>query len=481
MSRTFAIAKRILLQFLHDKRTLVLLFIAPIIVLWLLTILLGANEYEPKVAAINLPAGYVTELKKQDVTIINADEKEATAKLKADKIDAILTLPEGSTTLQVNLEGSDRTHNAAVLSSVADATTDFAKISRADMQKEIDKKKQEIEDKKAEIEQKKAEAKAKQAEIKSKIADAKAKAKKQQAAMKKKQATAKEQLAAIIVTLPEPQKTQLSDSLNSMFSSLSSGSSMSGMMDSIDIDSINLDSMNIDTSDFDIDFDVDKYMPVQEVNKTYLHGSDDWEMFDFYGPIFIALFLFVFTFLTSGMSLVNERSAGTMNRFLLTPVKPWQILGGYDLGFGALACVQGAVIVTIGLKFIGFPNEGNVLYIILIAVSVAVASVTMGLLVSGMAHNAFQVVQLMLLFVVPQILLCGLFDLSGAPRWIQILSECLPLTYGVDAMREVMLRGSGFNVIATDLAVVWGFTVLFFLLSAFGFRKKAARRLPRAA
>ena len=147
MSRTFAIAKRILLQFLHDKRTLILLFVAPIIVLWLLTILLGANEYEPKVAAINLPAGYVSELKNQDVTIVSADEKKAAAMLKDDRIDAVLTLPEDSTTLQVKLEGSNRTHNAAVLSAVADATTDFAKTSRADMQKEIDKKKKEIEEK----------------------------------------------------------------------------------------------------------------------------------------------------------------------------------------------------------------------------------------------------------------------------------------------------------------------------------------------
>ena len=164
-----------------------------------------------------------------------------------------------------------------------------------------------------------------------------------------------------------------------------------------------------------------------------------------------------------------------MARFLATPVRSWQILGGYAIGFGAFAAVQVGVIVTVALKVIGFPNEGNVAYIILTAVSLAIASVTLGLLVSGLASNAFQVVQLMLLFVVPQILLCGLFDLSGAPGWMKGLSSALPLTYGADAMKEVMLRGSGFEVIYKDLVIVWGFTCAFFILASLGFRKKRAK------
>ena len=112
----------------------------------------------------------------------------------------------------------------------------------------------------------------------------------------------------------------------------------------------------------------------------------------------------------------------------------------------------------------------------MLAVSLAIASVTFGLLVSGLAANAFQVIQLMLVFVVPQILLCGIFDLSGAPHWMQILSQALPLTYGADGMQEVMLRGSGFDIILPDLAIIWAFTCAFFILASLGLRKKHARR-----
>jgi len=86
------------------------------------------------------------------------------------------------------------------------------------------------------------------------------------------------------------------------------------------------------------------------------------------------------------------------------------------------------------------------------------------------------VIQLMLLFVVPQILLSGLFDLSAAPGWLQAISACLPLTYGVDALRAIMLRGAGFAQIGLDLTVVWGFAIAFFVLASIGFRKKRAAR-----
>ncbi len=478
MTKMLAIAKRILLQFFYDIRTLLLLFVAPVIVLWLLSVLLGASGYIPAIAVDNLPEEYVAALVKQDVRIIDVTGSEAASMLKDNKIDAVLALPEGSTTLEVQLEGSDRIANAAVLSAVADATEEYSKDARERMQKEIDTKKAEIEQKRndieSQIEEKKAEIEQKKAEAERKISDAKAKVKKQQKKVKAAKKKAQKQLSKMLASLPEEQQKALQKQFNSMFSSFDTGGSIdfSGM----DIGDLSIDSIDFNTEDFEIDFNVDEYIAIQDVERSYVHGSEEWETFDFFGPIFIGLFIFVFTFITSGMSLVNERSAGTMMRFLATPVRSWQILGGYAIAFGLLACAQVSVIVTAALKLIGFPNEGNVLYVILIAVSLAIASVTFGLLVSGLAANAFQVVQLMLVFVVPQILLCGIFDLSGAPHWMQVLSQALPLTYGASAMQEVMLRGSGFESIRLNLAIIWGFTCIFFILASLGLRKKHARK-----
>lgn len=82
----------------------------------------------------------------------------------------------------------------------------------------------------------------------------------------------------------------------------------------------------------------------------------------------------------------------------------------------------------------------------------------------------------MLIFVVPQILLSGLFDLSSSPEWLQFLSRCFPLTYGVNALRGIMLRGAELEAIGVDLLVIWGFIALFFVLAALGFRKKRAKQ-----
>lgn len=478
MTKMLAIARRILLQFIYDKRTLLLLFVAPIIVLWLLSVLLGASGYVPKVAVKDLPEEYVTALEKQDIQIVDVSESKADSMLKDSQLDAILELPKGSTTMEIHLEGSDRIANAAVLSTVADATEEYSEGARKRMQGEIDSKKAEIDKKRKEIEKeiedKKAEIEEKKQEAERKINDTKAKVERQQQKAKKAKKKAKKQLSKMLAALPKDQRKVLKKKFNRVFASFGTGGTID--FSGLDMDDLSVDGIDFDTKDFDIEVNVDDYIAIQNVERTYVHGSDDWETFDFFGPIFIGLFVFVFTFITSGMSLVNERSAGTMMRFLATPVKSWQILGGYAIAFGTLAGVQVCAIVTAALKLIGFPNEGNVWYVVLIAISLAIASVTFGLLVSGLAANAFQVVQLMLVFVVPQILLCGIFDLSGAPHWMQVLSQALPLTYGANAMQEVMLRGSGLELIRHDLAIIWGFTCIFFILASLGLRKKHARK-----
>lgn len=169
--------------------------------------------------------------------------------------------------------------------------------------------------------------------------------------------------------------------------------------------------------------DMGDYLPIKDMETAYLHGDENWRMFDFYGPVFIGIFLFVFTFITSGMSLVTERMGGTMTRFLATPVNAGQILGGYTLAFGLLACIQSAIILWVSLTFIGFPNEGDVGLVVFTCITMAMVSVALGLMVSGLASTPFQVIQLILLFVVPQILLCGLFDLADAPAWLAALSN----------------------------------------------------------
>lgn len=420
MSRTLAIARRILSQFAHDKRTLGLLFVAPLVVLWLLSVLLGADAVGPAVATVDLPESFMSALEEQDVRIRDVSAEEAQSLIDSNEVAAVLRM-RGESTLEIYAEGSNSTQTAAVVGVVSAAFSDLQKEAADQLQEDMEQRK-------ADMQERIDEALEKREQMRSEI----------------------EEVAA---SLPDSVRSMLPESLQDW-------------VDGSDDETISVEEFQVSMED---------YLPVQDIEITYLHGSEDWLMFDFYGPIFIGLFLFVFVFITSGMSLVNERSAGTMERFLATPVKPLEILGGYTIGFGALALVQAIVILAVSLTLIGFPNEGSLALVVLVAVSLAIASVTLGLLVSGLASSPFQVIQLMLLFVVPQILLCGIFDLAAAPDWLQALSRCLPLTYGVDALQSVMLRGADFNGIWFDLAIVWGFIAAFFILAALRFRKKRAR------
>ena len=292
-------------------------------------------------------------------------------------------------TLSIWTEGSDSSKTAAVVNVVHRALSESQKQAVEGLESDIEQNKRELE-----------QAMQQSAE---------------------RQLAMKESLQGIVNKLPPYLRSQFSASIATLTVQDTPSISLNGLLANIE-----------------------DYVPIQDIDVSYLHGSEDWKMFDYYGPVFIGLFLFVFVFLTSGMSLVNERSSGTMTRFLATPVKSTQVLGGYTIGFGLLALVQVSIILWVALTFIGFPNEGSLGLVILTGVSMALVSVTLGLLVSGLASNPFQVIQLMLLFVVPQILLSGLFDLSSTPSWLQIISQCLPVTYGVDALRSVMLQGTSF-------------------------------------
>ena len=560
MRSVFAIAKRILQQFAHDKRTLGLLFVAPMVVLWLLTVLLGSGDYVPRLACVDLPPSYQALLSEQDCVLKSVSAEDGEAMLRANEVDAVLSMGEDQT-LIIWAEGSDSTKTAACARVAADAMAELADDATNRMKADVDAKKAEIEDLKAKaqkkqdeikklIEDKKAEITEKRAEIEEKKAELQAKrdellAKRDEALasrdqleskrseiagqisdMRTAQAKAQKQLkkklenlqvlmgqmSAAIVELVAQLPPEEQEQYAELIEQLQSAEELD--LDEIASTGVNVEMPDLDFDtgvdmDFDFDFDIDSafdldsmmdpdslldidtdiefpdvgdfsleisdYLPVSEVEVTYLHGSDDWKMFDFYGPVFIGIFLFVFVFLTSGMSLVNERSAGTMERFLATPVRPPQVLGGYLVGFGLLAALQSTVVLWFALNVIGFPNEGSIVLIVAVVVLLALASVSLGLLVSGLASSAFQVIQLMLVFVVPQVLLSGLFDLSSAPQWLQVLGRCFPVTYGVDALRSIMLRGASLETIWPDLAIVAGFVALFFVLASIGFRKKRAR------
>jgi ABC-2 type transport system permease protein len=203
----------------------------------------------------------------------------------------------------------------------------------------------------------------------------------------------------------------------------------------------------------------------------YIHGNSDLRQFDFYGPVFIGVFVFFFVFITSGISFVRERTYGTLDRLMATPIRRWQVVLGYTIGFGLFALLQATFVAWASIYWVGFPNFGAFWLVLVVAVSMALVSLTLGILVSEFADTELQVIQLLQIVVVPQILLSGMFDLSQTPAWMQTLSSLLPVSYGAAAMRAVMLRGASFADVLGDLEVLWGFLVAFFIADILALKK----------
>ena len=195
-------------------------------------------------------------------------------------------------------------------------------------------------------------------------------------------------------------------------------------------------------------------------------------MFDRFGPALLAMFPFIVMFLVTSVTTLRERSSGTLERLLAMPMGKLDFLLGYAFAFGLLAALQSALAVAVSVGLLGLDVNGPVWLLGVVAVVDAVLGTALGLLVSAFATTEFQAVQFMPAFVLPQILLCGLFVPRGAmPDVLGAISDVLPLSYAVDAMQELVGRADQGEV-WRSVGVVAGFAVVSLALGAATLRRR---------
>jgi ABC-2 type transport system permease protein len=195
----------------------------------------------------------------------------------------------------------------------------------------------------------------------------------------------------------------------------------------------------------------------------YLYGGPDYDTLDYFGAAFIGLVVFFLVFVITIVSFLNERTQGTLERLMASPLRRGEIVGGYMLGFSVIAFVQAAEVLVFSLAVLGIHNQGSVLLIFGMEALIAIAAVNLGIFLSMFARSEFQAVQFIPLVVVPQVLLSGIiFPVSTEPRALQFLSDVLPLTYAVNGMRDIMVKGADLtsSALQLDAAVVAGFCIL---------------------
>ena len=164
---------------------------------------------------------------------------------------------------------------------------------------------------------------------------------------------------------------------------------------------------------------------------------------------------FVSMFLVTSVAMVRERTSGTLERLLSTPIGKLDVLFGYGIAFGLLAICQAGIAAVVSYTLLGLRSQGSQSTVLLIAASTAVLGAAIGLLTSAFAQTEFQALQFMPVVVLPQVLLCGLVwpreEMSG---FLQVASNFMPLRYAAEALREVETYPDPTTLMWRDLVVI---------------------------
>jgi ABC-2 type transport system permease protein len=221
-----------------------------------------------------------------------------------------------------------------------------------------------------------------------------------------------------------------------------------------------------------------------------VYGSLGWtkqvagvEVVNFYNPqrraplntvpgligVILTMTLVMFT----AIALVRERERGNLEMLIATPVSPWELTIGKVLPFVLIGLVQVSVVLLLGALLFGVPVRGSLAQLYLAALVFIVASLSLGIFLSTLAHTQFQAMQMSFFTFLPQILLSGfMFPYAGMPAAAQWIAEVLPLTHFLRLARGIMLRAAGLSELWPSLAALGLFIALMFTIAVSRVRKR---------
>ena len=355
--RVFTIAKRVSKEFFRDKRTLAMMFIAPIFIMWLMSIVFSASTTTNiSVASVNTPNNVVEIMQK--VENVNLEQfqtkEEADKKLKDGEVDTVINYDNG-------------TYN------VTYANIDSSKTFQA------------------------------QQVLKSSIQGAETK-----------------KLIEVVRK-------------------------------------INPNAVN------------NSQQP--ELKEYYNYGNADTTFFNKVAPVLIGYILFFFVFLISGMALLKERTTGTLDRLLATPVKRSEVVFGYILSYSSLAVIQTIVVTLSSIYLLNIEVVGSLYYVIIVNVLLAMVALALGLLLSTIAKSEFQIMQFVPIVVILQMFFSGIVSVESMGKIAVYISKILPVTYASDGLSKIILEGKNLVAVKQDITVLIVFCVVLIALNIIGLKR----------
>lgn len=214
-------------------------------------------------------------------------------------------------------------------------------------------------------------------------------------------------------------------------------------------------------------------VPVALVTLLKYMFVDNAHVFDRIGGPLLGLFPFIAMFLVTSITMLRERTSGTLERLMSLPLGKLDLLIGYGIAFALVAAVQATVVALVAFGPLDLNVAGSGWLVVLLAVANAVLGMALGLFLSAFARTEFQAVQFMPAFVFPQVLLCGLIvPRADMARVLELAGWFLPLTYAYDALDRVTHSDMLDARLVLDVCVVVGTTALALALGALTLRRR---------
>ncbi len=410
--RTMAIVRRVFKQMLRDKRTLALMFLAPLLIMTLMYFLFQNNTTQVASLGVHhVDQSVVNVIDTKNVTIHHYDSSQARKMIKQHDLDGYLTQKNGQ--LTITYSNSNPTNTSLIKASLQSG---LVKLKMKTLVTVTKKQRAALESQQAAL--KKLTAAQTQATVtKLKTAIAQAQARGDQATAEKLQKQLKQATATTSSSTQSAKATSYT------------------------------------------------------TKSHYIYSSSDSTFFENFFPAFLGFFVFFFVFLISGVSLLNERTTGTLSRLLATPIRRSEIIMGYLIGYGGFAIIQTVLTVVFTITVFKIHLVGSIWLVFLTNLLLALVALTLGIFISTFTNSEFQMIQFIPLIVVPQIFFAGLVPVDGMASWLQAIAHIMPLYYGANAMTAVVTKGAGLGDIGVNLLILVGFMVVLTMLNIVGMKR----------
>lgn len=192
-------------------------------------------------------------------------------------------------------------------------------------------------------------------------------------------------------------------------------------------------------------------------------------------PAILGIIVTLTMMIITAVAIVRERERGTLEQLMVTPIRSYEMMIGKIAPYVVLGYVQITAALLVGVLVFGVPIRGSVLQLYGLTLFFITASLGLGLMISNVAKNQMQAFQMAFFVMLPSILLSGfLFPRDAMPRVIYYISAVIPLTYYLDIIRGIMLKGIGYQYLMGQVAILLVFSVIFLAISIARFKKKIA-------